>query len=77
VIFPGNVVLGLLGRTDLFAPTSWIVSGVVSVVAGLVLGMVVADEPHEGTEEDDPVADGGADEEREIVIPQQAHFWKP
>jgi transcriptional regulator with XRE-family HTH domain len=76
VVFPGNVVLGLLGRTELFGPTSWITSGFISIVAGVVLGMVMADEPREETEEDD-VPDGGADEEREVVIPQQAHFWKP
>jgi transcriptional regulator with XRE-family HTH domain len=80
VAVPANLVLGLLGTTDLASPATWIVAAIIVILAGGFLGAVkegLQDEDERALEPERATEDG-PEEEREVFIPQRGDgYWRP
>lgn len=72
VAFPAAAALGLMGYGDLASFGPWFAAGLISVVGGGVLGKVAVQELM-----DDPACGTPDEEERDVFIPQQPHYFKP
>ncbi|HEU0302707.1 MAG TPA: helix-turn-helix transcriptional regulator [Longimicrobium sp.] len=79
VALPATLLLGLLGSADPSTASTWGLAVLASVCTGGLLGALAdaAQAVDDWDPRDPELSDPSRDEEREVVIPQQARYWKP